>query len=129
MFRRLAGLLCPRPGKAGKGSHFEIEARRYLRRRGLRNFQLNYRSRHGEIDLVARDADTLVFVEVRYRQKTSHGGAAVTVDWAKQKKIRRTALHFLQKNGLNNKMPCRFDVVAITGDIDRPEFYWIKNAF
>jgi len=48
---------------------------------------------------------------------------------AKQEKIRRTALNFLQKHGLTNKMPSRFDVVGITGSLKVPSFRWIKNAF
>ena len=118
------------PGRArDKGQFFEVRARDFLYRQGLRDFQLNFRSRYGEIDLIARDKETLVFVEVRYRQDASFGSPVATVTHGKQQKIIRTARYFLQKNGLTNRMPCRFDVVGITGEPGQLEYQWIKNAF
>ena len=113
----------------GKGRQFEVLARKFLGRQGLKQFQLNFHSRFGEIDLIARDADILVFIEVRYRKNTDHGDAAATVNFHKQQKIIRTARHYLQKNGLTNKMPCRFDVIGISGSVDALDIQWIKNAF
>jgi len=112
-----------------KGRLFEILALKFLRKQGLRKFQLNFHSRFGEIDLIAQDADVLVFIEVRYRKNRNHGDAAATVNFSKQQKIIRTAEHYLQKNGLTNKMPCRFDVIGISGSVDALEIQWIKNAF
>ncbi len=114
---------------SGKGKHFEILALKFLRKQGLRQFQLNFHSRFGEIDLIAQDADVLVFIEVRYRKNRNHGDAAATVNFYKQQKIIRTAEHYLQKKGLTNKMPCRFDVIGISGSLDALEIQWIKNAF
>ena len=113
----------------GKGKQFEVLARQFLRKQGLKQFQLNFHSRFGEIDLIALDADVLVFIEVRYRKNTDHGAAAATVNFHKQQKIIRTAQHYLQKSGLTNKMPCRFDLIGISGSVDALEIQWIKNAF
>lgn len=112
-----------------KGNHFEKIARAYLARQGLKNFEHNFRSRYGEIDLIANDHDTLVFIEVRYRSNADHGTPAETVQFAKQIKIIRTARYFLQKRGLTNRMPCRFDVIGISGPTGNTEIHWIKNAF
>lgn len=121
------------PGKSAttvrKGRAGEALAHQFLQARGLRDFRFNVRSRFGEIDLVARDGDTLVFVEVRYRRNASHGSPVATVDIHKQRKIIKTARFYLQKHGLTNRMPCRFDVVGITENAGQPEFLWIKNAF
>jgi putative endonuclease len=112
-----------------KGKLYENKARKFLQRQGLRDFQINYYSRMGEIDLIARQGDVLVFIEVRYREHQEYGTAIETVGFQKQQRIRRTAQHFLQKNCLTNKTPCRFDVVGISGSADRLKYQWIKNAF
>lgn len=112
-----------------KGGHYEALARDFLRTQGLTDFHFNFHSRYGEIDLIARDGDCLVFVEVRYRHSSGHGSAVASVTRRKQEKLRSTAQHFLQKHGLTNRMPCRFDVVGISGDARDPQFRWIKNAF
>ena len=89
----------------------------------MRLLERNYRCRRGEIDLVMRDADTLVFVEVRFRASTRYGTPAETVDIRKQRKLAAAAAHYLQYNPTNRL--CRFDVVAVSGEhID-----WIRNAF
>lgn len=112
-----------------RGQQFERLAGKHLQQHGLSLVATNIHSRYGEIDIIARDGDCLVFVEVRFRAGTSHGSPAATVTPAKQEKIRRTALHFLQKHGLTNRMPTRFDVVGITGSLEQPLIRWIKNAF
>ncbi len=81
-------------------------------------------ARAGEIDLVMRDRDgTLVFVEVRARAGTTHGGAAASVGAAKQRSLVFAAQHYLAR--LRSLPPCRFDVVAIDGE----RFEWLKGAF
>jgi len=112
-----------------RGKQFERLAGQHLQQRGLSLLATNYHTRFGEIDIIARDGDCLVFVEVRFRADVSYGSPVATVTPAKQEKIRRTALNFLQKHGLTNKMPSRFDVVGITGSLKVPSFRWIKNAF
>ena len=128
MIRKLKPLIAGKT-TAEQGKFYELKAREYLKRRGLKDFLPNYHSRFGEIDLIARDGDVLVFIEVRYRKNQSYGSAAASVEFYKQKKIIRTVQHFLQKKGLNNRMPCRFDVIGITGSDEKLEFQWIKNAF
>ena len=124
MIDKLSGLLTRE-----KGAYFEVLARDFLAAQGLTDFRSNYLCRCGEIDLIARDGECLVFVEVRYRQASAHGSPVATVTRSKQQKIRRAAQLFLQKHGLTNRMPCRFDVVGINDGAGGPEIRWIKNAF
>ena len=70
----------------------------------------------------------LVFVEVRYRKNTTHGSPAETVDFRKQKKLRATAEHYLQRLPPNQDAPCRFDIVTYTGHVDDQSVGWIQNA-
>ena len=107
-----------------RGDHYEKIAGDYLRLQGLSLITSNYRSRYGEIDLIMRDKNVLVFVEVRYRRNSSFGGAAMSVTPDKQRRIALTALQFLQKNKKTNHH-CRFDVIAVS----ERETQWIKSAF
>lgn len=88
----------------------------------------NYTSPHGEIDLVMREGDTLVFVEVRMRADTRFGHPAETIDAAKQRRLRRTAESYLQCQ-FRSPPNCRFDVVTIVGDRRQPETRWFRDAF
>jgi putative endonuclease len=114
----------------GVGDDGEARALGHLQRHGLALVQRNYRvargprSRGGEIDLVVRERDgTLVFVEVRLRAGASHGGAAASIGWTKQRSLVLAAQHYLRR--FPAPPPCRFDVVAIDGD----RIEWIKAAF
>lgn len=110
------------------GARAEREAARYLRRRcGMRVLAKGYRTAYGEIDLIARDADRLVFVEVKARR---WGTPAEAVTPEKQRRLTLAALHFLKRYGLLEQ-PCRFDVVAILWPNDKkpPEITHIPNAF
>ncbi len=91
------------------GDRGEREAARFLRRKGLRILTRGYRTHQGEVDLVARDGEILVFVEVKSRRQ---GIPAEAVTPEKQRRLTLAALHFLRKYGLLDH-PCRFDVVAI----------------
>ena len=106
------------------GKKAEDAACSFLQRNGLSLIQRNYHCRHGEIDLIMQDSETLVFVEVRYRSSTKYGSAAESVDGNKQRKLVFTANHYLQKNPTNK--PSRFDVIALSPQ-QEPE--WITNAF
>lgn len=106
---------------AGRGA--EDAALAHLRRSGLTLLERNYRMRRGEIDLVMRDGDTLVFVEVRYRSGTSHGAAAETVDRRKRARLIAAAQSYLQQNRW--RQACRFDVVALQGT----RLDWMRDAF
>ena len=110
------------------GARMESSARAFLEREGLRFVEGNFRSRFGEIDLIMRDGDTIVFVEVRPRKSNRFGTAAETVDRRKQLKLIRTAQYYLRRHPRLVERPCRFDVVATStqeGQIDR----WIRHAF
>jgi putative endonuclease len=97
------------------GSVAEAQAVSLLVRRGYRIVERNFRCKSGELDVVARDGDVLVFVEVRSRADGSHGDAAEMVDRRKQKQVARVAMQYI---GLRDPvfLKARFDVVAITGD-------------
>ena len=83
-----------------------------LERRGYAILTRRYRTRHGEIDIVARDGDTIVFVEVKAKETDEFGTAAEAVTVRKQRRIMSMSVDYLARNRLTAK-PCRFDVVAI----------------
>ncbi len=112
-----------------KGGRFEELALAWLQARGLTLMQCNYRCKLGEIDLVMREREVLVFVEVRFRGRSSHVAACETVDNRKQQKLLRTARYFLVCNPRLAELPCRFDVLGISSPQDRPCYEWIRNAF
>lgn len=109
------------------GDQAEDLALAHLQRAGLRLLERNYRTPGrggGEIDLIMRAPDgTCVFVEVRRRASSSHGGAAASVSWTKQKRIVFAARHYLMR--LRTLPPCRFDVVAVQAD----GLEWLVGAF
>jgi len=107
-----------------RGEQAESLAADFLRSHGLTVTKKNYRCRHGEIDLIARDGDTVVFVEVRSRADTSYGGAAASITLAKRERLLKTARHYLA--GIHPLPPCRFDAVLLTGNA--PHIDWIRNA-
>jgi putative endonuclease len=111
--------------KGRDGAAAEALAAGFLARHGLAILERNYRCRGGEIDLVARDGATLVFVEVRYRRSGRFGGAAASVDARKQARVLLAARHYLAARG---DVPCRCDVVALDA-LDPGRIEWIKNAF
>jgi len=111
------------------GMDAERRAEAWLSTQGLRLLQRNARCRLGEIDLVMRDQDQIVFVEVRTRGRSAFGGAAVSVDWHKQQKLIRTARFLLSQNPHWSRFPCRFDVLAYEGDSETTPPMWYKDAF
>ena len=106
------------------GQSAEARAEAFLKTRGLTLVARNWRCRFGEIDLVMQDDSTLVFIEVRLRSRSDFGGAAASVTPVKQRKLLAAARQYLAT--LKTLPPCRFDVVALSGDA-APE--WIRNAF
>ena len=107
-----------------KGVVYEQQAAVFLQQRGLVLVTRNFRCHGGELDLVMRDGDTLVFVEVRYRASKWFGGAAASIDRRKQQRLITAAHQYLQQN--LNDCPCRFDVIAISGS---GAFTWLRSAF
>ena len=107
----------------------ETLARRELERRGYEILETGFRTHYGEIDIVARDGDTLVFVEVRTRRGAECGSAAESVTRAKQWRVSRAASAYLVANA-GFEGPCRFDVVAIDfDDVGPPQIEVFVNAF
>jgi putative endonuclease len=100
----------------------------FLKKNGYRILEKNYRCPIGEIDIIARDRQVLVFVEVKTRKSAALGYPEEAVNSKKQKKISQVALHFLQKNHLTDET-VRFDVVAVLMTSSPPEMKLIKDAF
>jgi putative endonuclease len=109
------------------GDRGEELAARYLRKNGLKILKRNYTSPTGEIDIIARDGDTVVFVEVKARSDARFGLPAEAVGERKQQKIRSAALHYLQT--LRRQPPARFDIVSIYIKDGREEIEHIRDAF
>ena len=105
----------------------ECLAAGFLKKRGYRILERNYRTPLGEIDIIAQERQTLVFVEVKTRRSCYFGDPKAAVTFAKQKKISRVALCYLKTTGQMNTR-ARFDVVSITTEPE-PHFELIKNAF
>ena len=99
--------------RQAQGRKWEQAALLHLKRQGLVLVEENFLCKGGEIDLVMRDGATLVFVEVRQRADTDHGGAAASITPAKIRRLQRAAQFYLLRFPVTP--PCRFDVVAIDG--------------
>jgi putative endonuclease len=116
------GARSPTPAQA-RGAAAEEQAARFLERQGLDIVARNYRTRFGEIDLIAREGATLVFVEVRMRSSGGYGGAAGSIGARKQARIVAAARQFLAR--IPREPPCRFDVVTLESDTPQ----WLRGAF
>ena len=112
------------------GDRWEKQALEHLISRGLERITENFRCRMGEIDLVMRDRDCLVFVEVRYRRKNRFATAAGSVDSLKQSKLTRAAAAYLARHPQNCDIAVRFDVVAFdAAGGDQCTLQWLQDAF
>lgn len=107
------------------GNAAETLAAVFLQQKGLKLVEKNFRCQYGEIDLIMQDAGTLVFIEVRLRSNTDYGGAAMSINPAKQQKLRRAAERYLQMHG---DSACRFDAILMS-KIDMSTIEWIQDAF
>jgi putative endonuclease len=124
---RLNGQATKQATTKQKGDAAEDRALQHLQNQGLQLMQRNYRTPGrggGEIDLIMRDVDaTVVFVEVRHRKSSDHGGALASITFSKQRRIIFAARHYLMT--LRQEPACRFDVVAV-----EPEgLHWYRAAF
>ena len=99
-----------------------------LERRGYAIVARRYRRRGGELDIIARDGATLVFIEVKARDGRAFGEAAEAVTAVKRRRITRVAEDYIRRHHLSD-CPCRFDVVSIHFDSGRPEIEVFQNAF
>lgn len=107
------------------GARYEILAAEFLRKQGYEILEQNFYSRNGEIDIVAKDGETLVFVEVKYRSCLKAGDPTEAVDKRKQERIRKTAGYYLYARNIPEEHLCRFDVVAVLGE----KVSLLQNAF
>lgn len=112
-----------------RGQQAEDLACRYLLAQGLQLLERNYRCKRGELDLIMKHKDSIVFVEVRYRNTLRFGGGMESVDRHKQSRLIACAQHYLQYHKLGATIPCRFDVVAVAPEREQDAAQWIKDAF
>ncbi len=117
-----------RTRQARVGARGEDLACAWLSAKGYEIVERGYRTRDGEIDIVARHADTTVFVEVKTRTSVAHGGPLVAVTPSKQAKVCRTAMAYLQQHELWDQA-CRFDVIGIVTGRGEPDVTHVENAF
>ncbi|ODU42318.1 MAG: YraN family protein [Lysobacteraceae bacterium SCN 69-48] len=117
------------PDLRARGDAVEAAALRFLEADGLRLLARNASARGGELDLVMADGATVVFVEVRYRADAAFGGGAASVDARKRRKLVRAAQVWLLRHPRHANAPCRFDVMAASGDPATPTFDWLRDAF
>lgn len=112
--------------KRQQGAQFEQQARLFLERQGLSFVAANQNFKCGELDLIMRQGDTLVFVEVRQRKNDHFGSAVESVDWQKQQKWLNAASLWLAQQGLSlEDTDCRFDLIAFGKDAT--QLQWLPN--
>ncbi len=107
------------------GTDGEMLAAAFLEKQGVSIVERNYRNRSGEIDLIGRDGEYLVFIEVKYRRNPGMGFPEESVGIAKQRQICRVADHYRMVRKLSWQTALRYDVIAIEGE----QIRWTKNAF
>jgi putative endonuclease len=108
-----------------QGQAAEDFASQWLQNQGLEIIERNMHYLEGELDLIAKEQDSVCFIEVKYRKNANFGSACEQVTPAKQDKLRSAALRYIEENTALANSPMRFDVVAITGS----QVEWIKDAF
>ncbi|WP_447926200.1 YraN family protein [Vreelandella sp. EE27] len=110
-----------------RGAAIEQLAAQWLQRQGLTLVTANHHVKGGELDLVMMDQDTLVFVEVKHRTSLRNGHPLETVTPLKQRRLIRAASLYLARHAVST--PCRFDILAMTGQPPALEYHWEKAAF
>ena len=110
------------------GKKGESLAAEFLRKNGYRIVENNFRNIYGEIDIIAIEGKTLVFIEVKTKTNSKFGPPKMAVDLRKQRQISKAALAYLTQKRMNNN-PARFDVVGISMLENKTEIELIKNAF
>ncbi len=112
--------------RAEAGAQAEALAADFLMAHGVTIVERNFRTRFGEIDLIGRDGATLIFVEVRLRQRNDYGGAAGSITHAKRVRLKAAARGYLSR--LRREPPCRFDALLLD-TLDPPRIEWVRDAF
>ncbi len=111
--------------KRQTGTEYESLAVTYLEKRGVRILERNFRNRFGEIDIIGKDGEYLVFFEVKYRRDLRKGSPIEAVSPKKCHNICKVADFYRMKHGIGEFSPVRFDVISICGE----EIQWFRNAF
>lgn len=114
------------------GKNTEIAAKQFLISKGLIFIEQNYLCNRGEIDLIMRDNDVTVFIEVKYRSNSHYGSGFEVVTQKKQQRIINTAANYLYKHSLTELVTSRFDIVSLSpqkGNDGPYKIDWLKNAF
>lgn len=106
------------------GSYYETRAKHYLIEKGYEVIQMNFRCRLGEIDMIAKDGEYTVFIEIKYRSNQKCGLPRESVTYYKRQTILGVAKYYLMKTRLSDT-PCRFDVIEIL----KEDIHHIQNAF
>jgi len=109
------------------GQKAEQKALDYLISHGLKLVMKNYSCMAGEVDLIMRDREFFVFIEVRSRTNIYFGGGIASITYAKRQKIIKTTSHYMMKHRISDTVPIRFDVISIDGSPG--QISWIKDAF
>lgn len=111
------------------GRTAERVAAKYLRQQGLTLVARNFACKQGELDLIMRDADQLIVVEVRFRSSADYGSATDSIDQHKQRKIIAATRAFQLANTFYRNFSVRFDTVGIDGQLCQENIRWEQNAF
>ena len=107
------------------GNKYEAAAALYLTKQGVHILERNYRNRNGEIDIIGKDGEYLIFIEVKYRKDTKMGTPEEAVNLKKQRQICKVADYYRLTHGIGEFTPVRYDVIACCNDM----ITWHKNAF
>lgn len=111
------------------GKRGEALAWSFLRKHGYSILEKNFRTRFGEVDIIAEKEGVLIFTEVKTRRNNNFGSPEEAVDWRKRQKLSRVAEAFLQARGLENQ-PARFDILSVIWDgTSEPQFSLLEDAF
>jgi putative endonuclease len=112
-----------------KGKHAENMARKWLSNQSWKSLYQNYYCRHGEIDLIMKKNNLIIFIEVKFRSNNNFGNALSAVTPSKIKKIKKTSLFFIFSHPHLVSFNFRYDIITFDKYIDDQHILWIKNAF
>ena len=116
--------------KRDLGTFYEDIAAGYIKNKGGKVIKRNFRTRQGEIDIIARDGEYLCFVEVKYRKKDDYGNPLDCVGYTKQRTICKVSRVYINMNGADFDVPIRYDVIAVNDSGNGTlNVNWLKNAF
>ena len=115
--------------RAELGRSGEALAERYLKKKGYRILERNFRGRYGEIDIIAGKADGLIFIEVKTRSGSKYGAPKEAVDARKASRIIKASQEYMQSKGTPEDTAIRFDVIGISTEKEEPEIEHIEAAF